>query len=100
MSLGLATGIVVNLITMFLDYVGYLNERITVLDIFDEAVGQFDGKIKVGIYNNRLERKIDIEPKSSDASGYIRDKQIFSVFKTAEEINISSIDNKNKVTII
>jgi len=100
MSLGLATGIVVNLITMFLDYVGYLNERITVLDIFDEAVGQFDGKIKVGIYNNRLERKIDIELKSSDASGYIRDKQIFSVFKTAEEINISSIDNKNKVTIM
>ena len=97
MSLGLTIGVIVNIITLILGYLGYLNEKFAINEIIGECVGFLSERITLSIYNDSrpiLKKDLDL----SDIKEYICRKDIGFLIKDSQKIEL--LDNSSQKTIV
>lgn len=99
MSLGLTIGVIVNIITLILGHLGYLNEKFATNEIIGECVDIFGEKIMFSVYGDNsptLKKEIEVR----DLKEYICRKDIGFLIKDAKRIEMSDSVSKKTITIL
>ena len=99
MSLGLTIGVAVNVVTIVLDYLGFLNERFTVTEIIEACFHAFTGNVAVTVYQGLVDTPII--QKRFGANEYrkvLYTKENFSLLQDASKIAFCE-DNKRTIVI-
>jgi len=100
MSLGLTIGVLVNIITLILGYLGYLNERFSLHEIIDESVGIFESRVclRLSDEDNGCLLEKELEPK--DIKTFIRQKEIAAMLKNAHTIELQESVTKKSIVLL
>lgn len=99
MSLGLTIGVIVNIITLILSRLGYLNERFAINEIVGECVDVFGEKITLSIYSD-TSQPLKKELIAREVKDYINRKDIGYLIKDAHTIELSDSSSRKTITIL
>ena len=99
MSLGLTTGVAVNILTLVLNHFGLLNERISLYEVIDEFSVLSKERIKISAHNAQLKQVQNFELDSQNATEYIRRKEIKETIKSAKIVVLEEAVSKRRVLI-
>lgn len=100
MSLGLTIGVVVNIITLILGYLGYLNERFSLHEIIDESVDVFQSRIYLRLSDEDNGCLLEKELVPKDVKGFIRQKEIAAMLKNAHTIELQECVTKKSIVLL
>ena len=100
MSLGLTVGVIVNLISLVLGRLGYLNERFSLLEVIDEISEVFDKEVTINIYDSDWIAKYNKRIKQSEIKEYVRQKDIYNLFNNAYAIGFDEETTRKEIRII
>lgn len=100
MSLGLTTGVMVNLIVLVLGYFGYLNERFSVIEIIDLCSDIFVNSVTLYCYGENGELTLEKRLDNKEIEKYVRRKDVASILKNSHMIRLVSETNRKEVGII
>lgn len=99
MSLGLAIGVIVNIITLILGYLGYLNEEFTINEIIEECIDVLDEKITLFVYSDTFPMlKKEVNAKELKANIY--STKMVRLIKNSQRVELLEHRSSKSIAIL
>ena len=98
MSLGLTTGVIVNIIVLILGRFGYLNERFSLVEVIDACSNFFEKKVVLYAYD-KDQVLLDKELEASEIKEFIRKNEIGKILNKSSKIIIEQEIRKKRISI-